>query len=77
MKTLSRLKLAVTFVAAVLLTAVMITKSTETPATFASRGDSSSQASSVSQPHKISNPAAVYCTDMGYEYHVISDGAGG
>ena len=62
MKILPRLKFAVTFVASVLMTAVIITKSTETPATFASRGYFSTQASSVSQPHNIGNLAAVYYT---------------
>jgi len=77
MRILIRLKYAILFVASVLIAMLMVTKSTQTPAILAAWGVSSSQASSVPQPHMISNPAAVYCTDMGYEYQVISDGTGG
>jgi putative hemolysin len=77
MKILARVKNATPLIASILLSVVMATKSARTPTVPASWGDSSNQAGSVSQPHKIGNPAAVYCTDMGYDYQVIGDEAGG
>ena len=97
-----RLKIAASFVAVVLMTVLVMTKSNQTINTLSIWGDpfpqasinlqsllrnnsvasgslknSPMQASATSQKHKIANPAAVYCTDMGYKYQVISDGAGG
>ncbi len=77
MKVLARLRFAVPFAATLVLTLLMAAKSTQTPAVLVSLGNSSGQPGSLSQAHMISNPAAVYCTDMGYQYHVIVDGAGG
>lgn len=77
MKVLARLRFGVLFVAAAVLVMLMAAKSTHTPAAIALWVDPSSQPGSVSQAHMISNPAAVYCTDLGYDYHVIGDGAGG
>jgi putative hemolysin len=71
------IKYAVALIATALLIMLMVTKSTQTLAAFASQGDYSDQASYLPQAHKISNPAAVYCTDMGYVYQITSDGAGG
>lgn len=77
MKILACVKYATPLIASILLSMVMATKSAQTPAVPASWGASSNQASGVSQAHKISNPAAVYCTDMGYDYQVVGDEAGG
>jgi putative hemolysin len=77
MRILVRLRFALTFAASAFLIMVMAAKSTHNPAAIASWGDSSSQLGGLSQAHKISNPAAVYCTDMGFEYKVIKDGNGG
>ena len=77
MKKISQLKVSALFVAALLMTALMITRSTKTSAIFASREEYSTRPGSGSQAHMISNPAAAYCTDMRYQYQVISDAAGG
>jgi C1A family cysteine protease/putative hemolysin len=77
MRKFARFKTAILLTFSALLTMVMTTRSSQLPSILEPWGGFSSLASSTFLAHKISNPAAVYCTDMGYEYHVISDGAGG
>ena len=77
MKTMSHFKYAIIFIATFLLISIVITKSTKTVANLASWEDLSAQSNDISQAKMIGNPAAVYCTDMGYKFQIISDGAGG
>jgi putative hemolysin len=71
------LKFSIPLVASALLTLLTVAKSTQILATFTSNEDSTTLSGSVSQARRISNPAAVYCTDLGYAYQITRDSTGG
>jgi putative hemolysin len=77
MRILARCRFYLRFIAVALVTLIFVTRSAQIPVTFSLSGVPYNQAGLVSQAHRISNPAAVYCQDMGYTYQVVSDGAGG
>ncbi len=70
-------KFSLPLVAFALLIMVLVAGSTRTPVSFSLVGGSYNQMGRTPQAHRISNPAAVYCTDMGYEYQVVNEAGGG
>jgi putative hemolysin len=77
MKILSCCRFYLRFIAVALVTLIFVTRSAQIPETFSLSGYPYNLLSLVPPAHRISNPAAVYCQDMGYTYQVVNDGAGG
>jgi putative hemolysin len=71
------LKIILPVLACILLTTSMLTGSAQIALFSAAHGSTNTPAARDAQARRISNPAAVYCTDMGYAYLITSDGAGG
>ena len=77
MRILARLKNPLAFAASILVILLVVTQSAKTPPANIATKSLSFLDASLAPARKISNPAAVYCKDMGYAYNVTSDGAGG
>jgi putative hemolysin len=70
-------KFALPLVACTLMTMVLVASSTRNPVSLSFGRGTYDQVGRTPQAHRISNPAAVYCTELGYAYQVVNAAGGG